>query len=89
MQAGPFVPGDEVVCIAGPKSILSQLAIIRADLSDDPCATCRIETAAYRCANIDGIDQFMRDIRARRLRQFRIDERRWGRQRIVVNYFGQ
>ena len=74
---------------ASPGTILSELAQIRADLIDRPLSVCHIETRDYCCDRVEGIDRLMRDIRAKRVSEFRIDEDRWGDRRIIINYFGR
>ena len=81
-----------VLCFASPEATLSQLAIIRADLVKSPVSVCYVETAEYSSSGssvVKGIDRLMRDIGARRVEEFEIDEARWGPRRIVINYFGR
>ena len=72
---------------ASPDAILSQLAVIRADLVHLPLSVCHIETGDYSVNKAEGIDRLMRDIRAGRVEAFTINEGRWGARRIVINHF--
>lgn len=76
-----------VLSFASPEAILSQLSLVRADLVRNPLSVCHIETNSYCSGEAEDIDRLMRDIRAGRVEEFRIDESRWGARRIILNYF--
>ncbi|WP_370469616.1 hypothetical protein [Caballeronia sp. SBC2] len=47
-----------------------------------------VETRAYRCDTVEGLDRLLSDIRARRVDEVRITDSLWGARRVVINYFG-
>jgi hypothetical protein len=81
--------GLPMLSFASPQSILPQLSLIRADLARHPLSVCHIQTSHYTSSKAEDIERLMKDIRAGRVEEFRIDEARWGARRIFINYFAR
>lgn len=79
---------DQYIFVTGLQSAMSQLARIRADMANRSGRDVHVETQAYRCDTVEGLDRLLSDIRARRVDEVRITDSLWGARRVVINYFG-
>ncbi|MGX7002301.1 hypothetical protein [Caballeronia sp. KNU42] len=79
---------EPYVFVTGLHSVMSQLSRVRADLVSKAGKDIQVDTHAYRCDTVAGLDRLLTDIRARRIREIRITDSKLGARRLVINYFG-
>ena len=79
---------EAYIFIASLHSVMSQLIRVRADLARHSGSGARVEAQEYRCDTVEGLDQLLSDIRARRIDEVRITDAQLGARRLVINVFG-
>jgi hypothetical protein len=77
---------EPYIFVASLHSVMSQLIRVRADLARQSGSGARVDAREYRCDTVEGLDQLLSDIRARRIDEVRITDAQLGARRLVINF---
>jgi hypothetical protein len=79
---------EPYIYIASLHSVMSQLIRVRAELARNSGSGIRVDAQEYRCDTVEGLDQLLSDIRARRIDEIGITDGQLGARRLVINFSG-